>query len=103
MHAQVPSIMQHLETLAAGPAHIEMNHKLVNHFLQQRQIPAATATLFEFRVGQPGSSRAVPFGSAHRADLSLRTFATSRLKWSEPPVGSTGAVSARALSPHHGP
>src|SRR5258706_12359286 len=62
MDAQVTHIVQHLETLPAGAARIEMINELVDHTLQQRQIPSSTTDPLSLLGGQPGTAQPVAIG-----------------------------------------
>ena len=60
MDAEVPMVLQYIETLPADAADIEVNDKLVHHFLKQREIPAASADPFQLRCREIPAAQAVP-------------------------------------------
>ena len=62
VYAQIAVILQGGKTAPARARHIKMNHKLVHHLLQQRQVPAATAHALQFRRRQLSLAHPIPVG-----------------------------------------
>jgi hypothetical protein len=58
MDAQVAMIVQNLKTLPADAANVEMDYKLIDHLLQQGQIPSAATNALDFLVRQAGPAHA---------------------------------------------
>src|SRR5262245_51953606 len=61
---EIAMIVKNLETFPADAADIEVNDKLVHDALEQRQIPAAAADLFDFGVGKGFGAEAVAIGGS---------------------------------------
>ena len=88
MDTEIAMVVQDFEALTADAADVEMDYKLIDHLLEQGQIPSAAANALDFVVRQAGAAQAEtvwipqirnffnrlgPIGFVNRTEASLDT------------------------------
>src|SRR6266566_1533019 len=74
MHAQIAMVLQNVKALPAGAARVEVNHKLIDDLLEQRQIPSAAAHALKLLVGQAVAAQVVAVGRSQFTDFLFGMF-----------------------------
>jgi hypothetical protein len=101
MHAEIAHVLQHLETLPARAAHVEVDDELIHHPLQERQVPPAAAHLLDLVGAEAAAAHIVAIGRTEAADFRLRGFPIGLVERAEAPFHAVGVVAARIHPQHH--
>src|SRR5947209_7684047 len=93
MDAEPPKIVEHLETAPAGSPGVKMDDKLIDHSLQQRQVPAASPNTLELSLCQSLPAQAETI--AARLALLLSRRCVGLIQGHESALQAIGVIAAR--------
>ena len=102
--AQPTHILQDLKAALAGSSGVEVDDELVDHFFQQRKVPASPAYSFNLLLAQALEPHSVTVGVAQTRSLtgSLGRPPSRLIEWSKPALDPVGVIAAR-IGPQHDP
>src|SRR5690625_1192787 len=95
MNTQAATVMQNIETVARRSSNVVMQHKLINDFLQKRQIPTPTANLLQLFRRQLLMTNIVTIWRIQIRNLFLGFFPTRILQRTKSALDPISVVTIR--------
>src|ERR1035438_9874878 len=101
MDAQIAAILEHLEALPARAANVEVDDKLIDHPLEERQVPTAAAHTLDLIFAQAAAPPVVASRRGERSVIRLRAFPIGLVDGAETPLDAICVIAVRVHPEHH--